>query len=106
MGYGLVRYVRGAAERSAQLRERERAQVSFNYLGQFDQLFTENSMDGGRGVERSGGMWEESEDIYRCQRDDHGGEIAGDVGVCSEGMYRGETMEVLARGYVAGSWRS
>ncbi|MGB8509505.1 MAG: condensation domain-containing protein, partial [Pyrinomonadaceae bacterium] len=40
MGYGLLRYVRGAEE----LREARGAEVSFNYLGQFDQVLGEEGL--------------------------------------------------------------
>jgi non-ribosomal peptide synthase protein (TIGR01720 family) len=43
LGYGLLRYVRGAEEEQEQWRGASAAQVSFNYLGQVDQLFTEQA---------------------------------------------------------------
>jgi len=40
LGYGMLRYLRGDEEVARRLRSGPEAEVSFNYLGQFDQLFT------------------------------------------------------------------
>ena len=39
IGYGLLRYLRGDAKLVECLRGQEQAEIRFNYLGQFDQLF-------------------------------------------------------------------
>jgi non-ribosomal peptide synthase protein (TIGR01720 family) len=39
IGYGLLRYMRGDAKVVQHLRRQEQAEIRFNYLGQFDQLF-------------------------------------------------------------------
>jgi amino acid adenylation domain-containing protein/non-ribosomal peptide synthase protein (TIGR01720 family) len=112
LGYGLVRYVRGAAagaggEEAAERAEAEQwsggaeAQVSFNYLGQFDQLFTERS------------AWVVAEESSGAAHDvggerghliDVSGMITGGrlqvTWAYSEGVYRRETIEAVAQGYV------
>jgi len=44
MGYGLLRYLRSDPKTAARLRALRRAEVSFNYLGQFDQTFAGSSL--------------------------------------------------------------
>jgi amino acid adenylation domain-containing protein/non-ribosomal peptide synthase protein (TIGR01720 family) len=44
IGYGLLRYRRGDETISTQLEKLPQAQVSFNYLGQLDQVFSDESM--------------------------------------------------------------
>jgi non-ribosomal peptide synthase protein (TIGR01720 family) len=43
LGYGLLRYLRGDDELSRKLQEIPEAQLSFNYLGQLDQVLDEDS---------------------------------------------------------------
>jgi amino acid adenylation domain-containing protein/non-ribosomal peptide synthase protein (TIGR01720 family) len=43
IGYGLLRYLRGDKTISTQLEELPQSQISFNYLGQLDQLFSDES---------------------------------------------------------------
>jgi non-ribosomal peptide synthase protein (TIGR01720 family) len=43
IGYGLLRYLRGDMQVAANLRALPQAEVSFNYLGQFDQVLPEPS---------------------------------------------------------------
>jgi amino acid adenylation domain-containing protein/non-ribosomal peptide synthase protein (TIGR01720 family) len=43
VGYGLLRYLSGDEEIAARLRQLPQAEVSFNYLGQFDQLLPEGA---------------------------------------------------------------
>ncbi len=43
VGYGLLRYLSGDAEVARKLRALPRPQLSFNYLGQFDQVFSGSS---------------------------------------------------------------
>jgi amino acid adenylation domain-containing protein/non-ribosomal peptide synthase protein (TIGR01720 family) len=43
LGYGLLRYVSGDAELAARLRSMPQAEVSFNYLGQLDQVLPEET---------------------------------------------------------------
>lgn len=47
-GYGLLRYLSGDAGVAARLRARQQAQISFNYVGQFDQVFSNSSLFSGR----------------------------------------------------------
>ena len=44
IGYGLLRYLRGDAEIAARLEALPQAEVSFNYLGQFDQVLYTSSI--------------------------------------------------------------
>jgi amino acid adenylation domain-containing protein/non-ribosomal peptide synthase protein (TIGR01720 family) len=44
IGYGLLRYVKGDAEITEKLRSLPQAEVSFNYLGQFDQVLSPDLM--------------------------------------------------------------
>ncbi len=44
MGYGLLKYLSPSEELRRRLRERERARVSFNYLGQVDSVVRAGSM--------------------------------------------------------------
>jgi non-ribosomal peptide synthase protein (TIGR01720 family) len=44
IGYGLLRYIKGDAAITEKLRSLPQAEVSFNYLGQFDQLLSPDSM--------------------------------------------------------------
>jgi non-ribosomal peptide synthase protein (TIGR01720 family) len=44
MNYGLLRYLKGDVEIAAKLKALPQAQVSFNYLGQFDQLLQTSSI--------------------------------------------------------------
>lgn len=46
IGYGLLRYLSRNAEIVAKLQALPQAEVSFNYLGQFDQVLTESSLFG------------------------------------------------------------
>jgi amino acid adenylation domain-containing protein/non-ribosomal peptide synthase protein (TIGR01720 family) len=46
VGYGLLRYLSGDEEIAARLRQLPQAEVSFNYLGQFDQLLPEGALFG------------------------------------------------------------
>ena len=48
VGYGLLRYVRGEEEVERRLRRRA-AELSFNYLGQLDQVLEEKGVFGGAG---------------------------------------------------------
>ena len=44
IGYGLLRYMRGEAEVAEEMRRRGEAEITFNYLGQFDQQLKETSL--------------------------------------------------------------
>ena len=56
MGYGLLRYGVGNEEIAKKLREKQQAEVLFNYLGQFDARW-----DGGRFRAGHGEVWGEPE---------------------------------------------
>ena len=43
-GYGVARYLSNGNERAARLKALPQAEVSFNYLGQLDQIFVDNSL--------------------------------------------------------------
>jgi non-ribosomal peptide synthase protein (TIGR01720 family) len=44
VGYGLLRYLSGAVRLAERLRSLPQAEIQFNYLGQFDQMFTGSSI--------------------------------------------------------------
>src|SRR5579859_6069886 len=44
LGYGVLRYLSGDADRVAQLRSLPQPQISFNYLGQFDQVLADAAL--------------------------------------------------------------
>jgi amino acid adenylation domain-containing protein/non-ribosomal peptide synthase protein (TIGR01720 family) len=100
LGYGLLRYMRGA-EAQEQLRGARAAQVSFNYLGQVDQLFTERAAwavareSSGRAHATSG---------LRAHLLDVSGIIGGGslqiTWVYSEAEHRRGTIEGLAQRYL------
>ncbi|HKQ08248.1 MAG TPA: amino acid adenylation domain-containing protein [Blastocatellia bacterium] len=46
-GYGLLRYLSGDAAVAARLRACQQAQISFNYVGQFDQVFSNSPLFAG-----------------------------------------------------------
>jgi non-ribosomal peptide synthase protein (TIGR01720 family) len=98
IGYGLLRYVRGAKEEREQLREAARRQVSFNYLGQFDQLFTER---GAWGVARESSGIAHDPSGLRAHLIDVSGIIGGGslqlTWVYSEAVHRRENIEGLAQ---------
>ena len=56
IGYGLLRYMRGTEEEQKTLQGASAAQVSFNYLGQVDQVLTERGAWGWRGSRAAGHM--------------------------------------------------
>jgi non-ribosomal peptide synthase protein (TIGR01720 family) len=101
IGYGLLRYLRGTEEEQEQLRGASAAQVSFNYLGQVDQLFKERARwavareSSGRAHDPSG---------LRAHLIDVSGIIGGGslqlTWVYSEAVHRRGTIEGLAQGYI------
>src|SRR5581483_8870931 len=98
IGYGLLRYVRGGTPLKRQ------AEVSFNYLGQFDQVLGGGS-EGSFGAGRQGSGPTPGAGEKRRHELDMSGCIAGgrlQVSWSYSGRrYRRETMEELARAYEA-----
>jgi non-ribosomal peptide synthase protein (TIGR01720 family) len=101
IGYGLLRYL-GDQELAAQLRPLPQAEISFNYLGQFDNLFAEGAPF--RLLQEPAGPLHSP----RGQRF-HLIEISGQVTggqlcmnwVYSENLHRRTTIEALAQGFLA-----
>jgi amino acid adenylation domain-containing protein/non-ribosomal peptide synthase protein (TIGR01720 family)/FkbM family methyltransferase len=101
LGYGVARYLSGRAEIVEKLDACPRAEVSFNYLGQFDQVLEGSSF--GIAVEPTG----PDHDPQGLRS--HLLEISGSVAegrlrmdwTYSEGIHRRETVELLAEGYVS-----
>ena len=101
IGYGLLRYVRGAAEEREQLRGASAAEVSFNYLGQVDQVFTERAA---WAVARESSGLAHDPSGLRAHLIDVSGIIGGGslqvTWVYSEAVHRRGTIEELAQGYL------
>jgi non-ribosomal peptide synthase protein (TIGR01720 family) len=102
MGYGLLRYLHGEETVVAGLGALPKPQVSFNYLGQFDQILADASpfrqAPESRGPDRS----PKGERTHLL--DISGGIGGGRLGmewVYSENLHRRETIERLAQDYVA-----
>jgi non-ribosomal peptide synthase protein (TIGR01720 family) len=93
--------VRGADEEQEQLRGASAAQVSFNYLGQVDQLFTEQAA---WAVARESSGSAHAASGLRAHLLDVSGIIAGGslqlTWVYSEAVHRRETIAGLAQGYL------
>ena len=101
IGYGLLRYLSERAEVRAELAQYGRAAVSFNYLGQLDQV-----LEAGKGVgaaaESSGaGHSRRGRRTHQLQVN---GKIAGQRLIVewgySEALHERERVEELAQGYV------
>jgi amino acid adenylation domain-containing protein/non-ribosomal peptide synthase protein (TIGR01720 family) len=101
LGYGLLRHLSGDAELASKLKTLPPAEVSFNYLGQFDQVFSESGLF--TAAKESGGWTEESEG-----RRQHVLDVVGIVfDTClrlnwtySENLHERETIERLAEWFV------
>jgi thioester reductase-like protein/non-ribosomal peptide synthase protein (TIGR01720 family) len=100
IGYGLLRYLSDDREMSLQLRSLPQAEVSFNYLGQFDQALSESSLFG-LAQESSGLSCSLSGN--RSYLIDINGFVAGGQlrldWTYSEQIHRQSTIERLAQGF-------
>jgi non-ribosomal peptide synthase protein (TIGR01720 family) len=99
VGYGVSRYL-GGADGLELAAEAERAQVCFNYLGQFDQVFEEEGVWGVAG-ERSGAVRSESGERKRLL-EINGSVVSGRLQMSwsySQEVHRRETIEQLATSY-------
>jgi amino acid adenylation domain-containing protein/non-ribosomal peptide synthase protein (TIGR01720 family) len=100
IGFGALRYLRGAAV-AARLQALPQPQVSFNYLGQFDQAGPESTFFT-RAAERAGSL--RSPRGHRTHLLGVVGRVAGGVLEVvwrySENRHRRETVEELAQGYL------
>jgi amino acid adenylation domain-containing protein/non-ribosomal peptide synthase protein (TIGR01720 family) len=102
IGYGLLRYLSGDAELVAKLCGLPQAEISFNYLGQFDNIFAEGAPFGLL-QEHTGPLHAPSGQRF------HVLEISGQVAggrllmdwTYSENLHRHETIAALADGFVA-----
>jgi non-ribosomal peptide synthase protein (TIGR01720 family) len=101
IGYGLLRYLSGTEEEQEQLRGASAAQVSFNYLGQVDQVFKEHA--GWAAAAESSGLAYDPSGLRT-----HLIDVSGIIGsgslqltwVYSEAVHRRGTIEGLAQGYI------
>jgi non-ribosomal peptide synthase protein (TIGR01720 family) len=102
MGYGLLRYLSRSSEQIERLRSQPRAEVTFNYLGQVDRVLPEGSRF--QWARESSGPTQ-SQSASRSHLLDVRGLIsAGSLQVSfqySENVFRGETIEQLARSFLA-----
>jgi amino acid adenylation domain-containing protein/non-ribosomal peptide synthase protein (TIGR01720 family) len=100
VGYGLLRYLSGEEEIAARLRQLPQAEVSFNYLGQFDQLLPEGAPFG-PATESVGPA--HSPRGSRCYPLEINAFISGGrlqlEWTYSERIHRHETIEYLAQNY-------
>jgi amino acid adenylation domain-containing protein/non-ribosomal peptide synthase protein (TIGR01720 family) len=97
LGYGLLRYLSGNDE----LRELAQAEVIFNYLGQFDQSFTESSYF--RLAAESHGSSRSLKQTRRHLLEVNGSVVGKELHVSwtySERMHRESTIRHLAHGYL------
>jgi amino acid adenylation domain-containing protein/non-ribosomal peptide synthase protein (TIGR01720 family) len=102
IGYGLLRYLSADPAISAQLRDQPRAEVSFNYLGQFDQTAEASSTFGpaaeARGPDRS------PQGLRDCVLGINGSVIGGRLQMewsYSANLHRQATVERLAQEFIA-----
>src|SRR6185369_11021371 len=97
IGYGLLRYLSLDKEIAQKLRSLPQAEISFNYLGQFDQLLPESTSFGpARG---SSGATQSSRMLRRYPLEIKGGVSGGCLQLMvtySENLHRRETIEGLA----------
>ena len=111
IGYGLLRYVARGGEEVVRLRSLPGAEVSFNYLGRFDEghaEFAQPDQDWGDAVETSEGGAGSRRPRGAAVRRSHlldinGGIVDGQLWMSwaySENVHRAETIESLARQYM------
>ncbi|GCE14878.1 hypothetical protein KTT_47370 [Tengunoibacter tsumagoiensis] len=101
IGYGLLRYLNGAIQGSEQVQSMVEAEVSFNYLGQFDQVLHTDSLlqpateSSGSAVSTRG---------YRTHLVDMNSSIYGGrlqlIWSYSQNIHRQETIQALAQDYL------
>ncbi|HET6852196.1 MAG TPA: condensation domain-containing protein, partial [Pyrinomonadaceae bacterium] len=107
LGYGLLRYLSSDAEVRRELRERAAAEVSFNYLGQFeyfgDGTREATTPDGWSAAPESSGM-DQSPQSERTHLLEIGGNVAGGrlkmVWSYSRAVHRRETIHAVADRFV------
>jgi amino acid adenylation domain-containing protein/non-ribosomal peptide synthase protein (TIGR01720 family) len=101
LGYGVLRYLRGDDELSNKLRSLPQPQLGFNYLGQFDQVLSQESWFG-PGKESSGrsislrGMRSHLLDVIASVT---GGQLQASW-TYSENLHKPSTIEALAEAYI------
>ena len=101
IGYGLLRHMGGDAEAAARLREASRPEVSFNYLGQFDHVLSEETAFAAAG-ESSGaslGGEEQRWHLLDVSGSVEGGRLKMEWAYNPE-AHRPETIERLAQRYM------
>ena len=102
IGYGLLRYLSGDAVVADRLRAPPQPQVSFNYLGQFDQLFPEASLFAW--AREASGPVHSLKGSRRHLLSVNGSVIEGRLRLAwiySANLHRRSTIEDLAQGFLA-----
>jgi amino acid adenylation domain-containing protein/non-ribosomal peptide synthase protein (TIGR01720 family) len=100
IGYGLLRYLSRDPEVARVLRAVPRAEVGFNYLGQFDQVISESSMFGP--ARESAGPTGSRRGLRPRLLDINGIVVSGQLRLewtYSENLHRRSTVESLAEAY-------
>ncbi|MCP4663860.1 MAG: amino acid adenylation domain-containing protein, partial [bacterium] len=100
IGYGLLRYL-GDAETAERLRGRPHAEVSFNYLGQLDPVFSESAL--WRLAQESSGAVTGPGGIRSHLLEINGGVVEGRLSLTwtySESVHRRATVERVAEGFI------
>ncbi|HET9223340.1 MAG TPA: condensation domain-containing protein, partial [Roseiflexaceae bacterium] len=102
IGYSLLRYLSGDADLVAKLRELPQAEISFNYLGQFDNIFAEGAPF--RLLQEPVGPLH-AQSGQRFHKIEITGQVLGGQlhmdWIYSENLHRRETIAGLAEGFVA-----
>jgi amino acid adenylation domain-containing protein/non-ribosomal peptide synthase protein (TIGR01720 family) len=102
IGYGLLRYLNGDEAIAEKLRTLPQAEVSFNYLGQFDQVLSSDSMFG---LTKESSGPEHSQLGHRSYLLDVNAFVAGGQlqldWIYNEHRHQRATIEGLAKGFVA-----
>ena len=101
IGYGVLRYLQGNTALAASLRSLPQADISFNYLGQFDQLLPDTSTF--RVAKESSGPASSLRGNREYLLNINGGVIGGQLRMdwtYSASLYQPPTIENLARTYL------
>jgi amino acid adenylation domain-containing protein/non-ribosomal peptide synthase protein (TIGR01720 family) len=102
IGYGVLRYLRGDASLREQLRSRPHPEVSFNYLGQLDQVFSRSRLF--KQTTQEIGPTHDPQGRRRYLLEINGSVINGQLQLnwtYSENLHRRDTIEKLALEFTA-----
>jgi amino acid adenylation domain-containing protein/non-ribosomal peptide synthase protein (TIGR01720 family) len=101
IGYGVLRYLISNPEVAERLRKLPRAEVSFNYLGQFDEMIA--GLSRFAAAKESGGPSRGAGSERRHLLEIKGAVVGGQLAVTwsySENLHRSSTIETLAQDFV------